>query len=247
MTMFQKSKDSLKNRDLRLADLDDNDELAGLKRWWAANGKALIIGVLVALVALGGWYGWGWYQNRQAAQAANSYVQIEQGIHSNNVTGGVVHLVDKLKNHYAGTPYAAAAALDMAAFDVHQKHYAKAAAQLDWVVNNANNAGIRNIARVRAARLLWTRNKPQAALKLLGHDHPHSFDALYAELAGDIHAAQGQRTAAYKAYQRALASLPPNIPRQPLQSKMSGVAPAQQSKATPAAARSTGHKASSSS
>lgn len=222
-----------------MAEFDDNDELARLRQWWASNGAALVIGALVGLLALGGWYGWHWYQNRQAAQAADIYAQIEHGIDTDNVTAGVVDVVGKLEAHYSGTPYAAGAALDIAAYYVKQKQYDKAGKQLDWALNNANNDGIRNIARVRKARVLWAQSKPKAALQLLNTQHPDSFDSLYAELAGDIHAAQGDRTAAYQSYQQALQSLPQDAPSQPLQTKMSNVAPASEAGATPPSSQST--------
>ncbi|MGB7756667.1 MAG: tetratricopeptide repeat protein [Salinisphaera sp.] len=209
-----------------MADYDNNEELASLARWWSKNGTAAIIGVLIGLLAIGGWYAWGWYSNRQDAQAADMYAQVQHGISTHNVTGGIDNIVEKLKNDYSGTPYAGAAALAMAGYYVGQSKLDKAAAELDWATKNADGKGIRQIATVRKARVLWAENKPDAALKLLNQDHPASFDSLYAELAGDIHAAQGDRQAAHAAYEKALAKLPPNAPKQMLQHKLKQNAPA---------------------
>lgn len=209
-----------------MADYDDNEELANLGRWWSRHGTAAIVGVLIGLLAIGGWYAWGWYSNRQDAQAADMYAKVEHGISTNNVTGGVEHIVDKLKDNYSRTPYAGAATLNMANYYVDQNKLDKAADELDWAMHNADGKGIRQIATVRKARGLWAQHKPDAALSLLDHDHPAAFDSLYAELAGDIHAAQGNRKAAHAAYKKALAGLPSDMPKQMLQHKLNANAPA---------------------
>lgn len=209
-----------------MAEHDNNEELANLTRWWSRNGTAAIIGVLIGLVAIGGWYAWGWYSNRQDARAADMYAQVQHGISTDNITSGVDNLVSTLESDYSGTPYAGAAALAMAGYYVDQNKLDKAESQLDWAMQNAAGKGIRQIATVRKARVLWARNKPDAALELLGQDHPASFDSLYAELTGDIQAAQGDRQAAHAAYKKALAKLPPDAPKQMLQQKLDQNAPA---------------------
>lgn len=209
-----------------MAEYDNNEELASLSRWWAKNGTAAIIGVLIGLLVIGGWYGWGWYSNRQDAQAADLYAQVQHGIATDNVTGGVDNIVEKLKNDYSRTPYAGAAALAMGGYYVDQNKLGKAEHELDWAMHNAKGKGIAQIATVRKARVLWAENKPDAALKLLNQDHPAAFDSLYAELAGDIHAAQGDRDAARAAYKKALAALPADASKQMLQQKLNANAPA---------------------
>lgn len=205
----------------------DNEEANRLKRWWDDNGTAMVIGVSIGLLVVIGWQGWQWYQDRQAAAAAELYPQVEQAIANDQIDNTAVGLVDRLKSDYAGTPYAANAALRLAAYYVERDDYAKAREQLNWVMNNAANEGVAHIARVRAARLAWTQGQPDEALRLLDAAHPPSFVPLYAEVAGDIHAAQGDREAAHAAYQRALSSLPPGMPRRELESKLAYTAPAE--------------------
>lgn len=210
----------------------DNDELNTLKQWWASNGTALVIGAVAGLAIVAGWQGWRWYTDSQATAAAHTYAQIRQQLGSGNVNDGVRKVVAQLKDDYAGTPYAADAALNLAAYQVKLDNYEGAAEQLDWVIENAPSDGIRHIARVRKARLLWSRGEADAALALLDTDHPDSFNAIYAETAGDIHAAQGDRAAARKAYQQALDSLPPDTPRKPLETKLADNAPLDEASAS---------------
>lgn len=204
----------------------DNDEMMRLRSWWHSNGTGAAAGVLIAVVVLVGWYGWGWYSNRQAAQAADMYAQVEQGVRTDNVTPGLVNVVKSLENDYSGTPYASAAAMRLAAYYVEQSKLDPASEHLDWAMKHASEPGMQQIARIRAARVLWSQNKPKAALDLLSAQHPPAFDALYRELAGDIQAAQGDRKTAYQSYQQAIKSLPQGAPSQSLEQKMTAVAPA---------------------
>lgn len=204
----------------------DNAEMTRLKQWWDGNGAAIVIGAVVGLAVIIGWQGWGWYKDRQATEAAGIYQQFEQGMASGKVNDAVRNTAQRLRDDFAGTPYAASAALRLAGYDVEQEDYDKAGEQLAWVMNNAANDGVKHIARVRGARLAWSQDKPDDALKMLDADHPPAFNTLYAEVRGDILAAQGDREGAYKAYQLALQSLPQNTPSRALESKLADNAPA---------------------
>lgn len=216
-----------------MAEFDDNAELTQFKQWWAGNGMSIVIGGLIGIVVIVGWQGWRWHSNNQSVAAANIYQQVDHGVASGQVNDTVIGVVEQLHDDYAGTPYAADASLRLAGYYVTQKAYDKAREQLQWVLDNGEREGVVNIARVRAARLAWTQNDAAGALELLSVDHPPSFNSLYAELAGDIHAAQGDRAEAYKSYQVALESLPPNVPRDALETKLADSAPTD-SAATPA-------------
>lgn len=203
----------------------DNEELAGAKRWWQNNAGPAIVGIVVGIVLIGGWYGYDWYQTRQSTQAAQLYADVAGGIQADNVTGGLINTVDRLQNDYAGTPYAAAGAMSLARYYIQAEDFDKARPRLAWAHDNANDPGMRAIAGVRAARAEWAQGNPDAALSLLDDEHPAAFDALYKELAGDIYMAQGNREKAYAAYQTALKGLPEEVARQPLAEKASNAAP----------------------
>ena len=203
-----------------MAEFDDNEELKSFRHWWSNNGTSAIIGVLVAILIVGGWYGWQWYTERQDTQAANLYSQVRYGIAEGKMTSGMKNVIEKLKNDYSRTPYAGAAALTLGAYQVDKGKLDEAMPELDWAMHNAQGEGIRQVATVRKARLLWSQGKNKEALKLLQQDHPAEFDSLYAELTGDIHAAEGQREAAHAAYEKALAALPSDVSKQVLEYKL---------------------------
>jgi predicted negative regulator of RcsB-dependent stress response len=75
-------------------------------------------------------------------------------------------------------------------------------------VQHAAEANDRALASLRLARVLLDQGKPEAALAALGKDVPAGLPAL-AELKGDIAQAQNQPDQARRAYQEAVAGLPP--------------------------------------
>ena len=212
-----------------MAEFDDNAQLTRFRQWWSANGTSILIGGLVGIVVIVGWQAWNWHAGNQAAEAASIYQQVDHGVATDQVNDTVVGVVSQLQQDYAGTPYAVDASLRLAGYYVAQQEYDKALELIQWVIDNGNNEGLRHVARVRAARLLWTQEQPDKALELLSVEHPASFDTLYAELAGDIHAAEGDREAAFKSYQVALETLPPDMPSDSLQTKRDDNAPADDS------------------
>ncbi len=77
---------------------------------------------------------------------------------------------------------------------------------LGWVVENASRAELRDVARIRSARLLLDQGEPDAALAMLAEVSTAAFTGIVEELRGDILIDGGQSEAAAKAYETALAS-----------------------------------------
>jgi predicted negative regulator of RcsB-dependent stress response len=64
---------------MAVLDLQEQEQLDTLKAWWKDNGTWMLGVVLVVVVAMGGWRGWQYYQNKQATEAATLYQQfVEQ-------------------------------------------------------------------------------------------------------------------------------------------------------------------------
>lgn len=217
---------------------NEDDELTQVLNWLKTNGPALAAGIALGLIIIVGWKWWNARIENRAHAAAQLYGSVIQQIESGNIDQQVRGQVAQLKQDYTGSPYAANAALRLAALAVEQRHYDKALGQLDWVIDNSESVPIRNLAQVRKARVLWTDGQTDAALQLLETKHPKSFDRLYAELIGDIHAALGQRADAHAAYQRAVGAADGSVGRV-LQRKLAQTAQTQASVASVAAVQGT--------
>src|SRR6266540_4385427 len=187
-------------------DLEEQEQLAELKAWWKEHGGTVILGATLALAAFGAWNGWMWYQRSQAARANDLKVIRD--------TAGAI-----LEN-FPRTAYAPLAALVSAKVQFQAGDPKTARAQLEWVVEHANNDQIRSIATLRLASVLLDDKEPDAALKVLEvRPHP-GFEALYAMQRGDILAWQKKRAEARAAYQAALEKAQPGAVRETLRLKL---------------------------
>lgn len=182
---------------------NENDELSKVLGWLKTNGPALATGLVLGIVIIVGWRWWNAHLESRAQAAAQLYDSFVQQIESADVNAQAVAYATELKQEYGGSPYAANAAFRLAAQAVADEQYDKALTQLDWVIDNTDSVPTRSLARVRKARVLWAAGQTDAALQLLEAKHAQSFDRLYAELAGDIHAARGEQADAHAAYRRA--------------------------------------------
>ncbi|HEX7380613.1 MAG TPA: tetratricopeptide repeat protein [Nevskiaceae bacterium] len=201
----------------------DSEELEALRHWWSENWKTLVAGVVIGLIGVGVWQGWTRYQAAHRMAAANLYADFQHAL-TQDKGAGAPAVAQKLTADYGGTPYASVASLKLAQEDVSKSQYAAAAERLQWVADHGDDAGLRSVARLRLAAVLWQEGKDMDALAKLAHP-PKNFTGLYAELRGDIQASRGDKAAARSAYEEALAALPQDsAERTTVQAKLSGIA-----------------------
>ncbi len=184
-------------------DLEQQEQFEAIKSWWAQYGKLAIVTVIGGLLVVGGIRGWHYYRNSQAASAVALFSQL-QGAERASDHKKVRDIAAQMIEHYGSTEYAAIAALAAAKSDFDTGDLTAAKARLQWAMENAKEDELRDVARLRLARVLIDEKKPDEALKLLEAKHGDSFTGLYADVKGDVLLAQGKRQEARAAYQVAL-------------------------------------------
>lgn len=186
-------------------DLEEQEQLDELKAWWKRHGN-LVMGVAsAALLAFAGFQGWKVYQHRQSVEASAQYGALTQ-LDSRDVKG-IRSASAQLMDKYAGTPYAARAALLAAKVNYAANDVKSAQAQIEWVTSHAKEDSLRAIAQLQLAALQFDEKQYDAALKTLSDKHDAGFDGLFADLKGDILAALGKKTEARAAYAESLTHL----------------------------------------
>ena len=75
---------------------------------------------------------------------------------------------------------------------------------MPWVADNAKDAGLRDIARLRLASVMLDEKAYDDALKALDAEHGAAFDALFLAARGDVLVAQDKKDEARSAYKAAL-------------------------------------------
>ncbi|MGF1613778.1 MAG: YfgM family protein [Gammaproteobacteria bacterium] len=187
----------------------DTEQLETLKRWWKANGRAVLAGLALGIAGVVGWSYWRSYTAMQAEQASQRYDQLMALLEAQDYAQ-TEHHGRRLVEDFPNSGYAGLATLVLAeaAFQASNAELAKT--HLRWAIEqHADGLQTARIARLRLARLLLHEQAYGEALALLDGIDPGGFMAAYEEVKGDIRAAQGDRQNARVAYEKALAGLPP--------------------------------------
>jgi len=187
--------------------LTEQEQIQQLKTWLKQYGPTVILGIFLAFMMTTGWRYWQNYQTKILVHASNVYDEMLVLRAQNNTSGALVQ-AQKLLTHYPKTPYADMAALLVARNAVLKKEYPEAMTQLTWVIDHGHHAMLRDIARIRMARILITEQKADEALDLLEKVDSKSYTGLVDEVRGDAYLAKQDSVAARKAYQLALQELP---------------------------------------
>jgi len=184
-------------------DLQEQEQIDELKAWWKEYGNLVILGAVAFALAIAAFQGWRYYRHSQVLAAVVLYEQLEQADRAADHKK-VREIAGQITAKYGSTPYGAFAALSAARVSFESGDLADAKSQLTWVLENAPQDEIKDIARLRLAGVLLDEKNYAEALKLVEAKPAEPITALYADLKGDILHAQGKGAEARAAYQLAL-------------------------------------------
>lgn len=183
-----------------------DDQLTNLKIWWKQYGTALIAGVAIGGLLLGGGNYWKQDKTKRAEAASLLYESLVADLQQGK-PDTLTATATKLMQDYEATPYAGKAALLLARARFDAKDMAGTRQHLEWAMQNATEVSVQHSARLRLGRLLLDQGDAEAALALVKIKETDGFVSEYEELKGDALLAKGDRQAARRAYQAALAAL----------------------------------------
>ena len=184
-------------------DLEEQEQLDELKTWWKMYGN-LVTGILVAVaLAAAAWQGWNWWQRQQSIQASAVFSNLQMAAAQKDAKRAR-ELAGELIDKYSSTAYAGMGALLAARTQVDAGDARNARVQLAWAAENARDTGLRELARLRLAAVLLDDKAYDEALKQLAAEPAAPFAPRFAELRGDVFAAQGKSAEARDAYDAAL-------------------------------------------
>lgn len=183
----------------------EQEELEALKKWWQENGRAVAIGLILGL---GGVFGWTTWQARVEANAEQTSLVYQSMVDMAAASDHAEALVrvEQIIADQPSSEYAGLAGLMGAKSAMALGRPDEARRLLDWVIANAGREEIRDVARIRSARLLLAEDKGEAALQVLAAINTPTLEAAVEELRGDVFVAAGKRDDAAKAYTLALAN-----------------------------------------
>lgn len=193
----------------------EQEQLEAVKSWWARYGTLVMVVLIACLLTVAAFQGWRYYRHHQSLSAATLYEQMAQAERLSEHKK-VRDIAAQITDKYARTPYAAMAALSAARAAFETGDLAAAKAQLQWVIDNAREEEVREVARLRLAGVLLDEKKYDEALTLVKGTNSAAFAALHADMRGDILLAQGKRGEARAAYRQALEKSDVKSPYRPM-------------------------------
>lgn len=185
----------------------EQEQIALLKKWLKTYAPPILLGIIIAL-GLG--FGWRYWQNTktQATEAASvAYVNMV-GAAMDHLDSEASLIANALIAKYGNTPYAQFASLFLAKQAAENGAYDEASKRLHWVMDNADQVSIKQIARIRLAQVDIAEQKPQDALSLLDTIDDPAYLGMIEETKGDAYLALKQTAKAKAAYTAAEKALP---------------------------------------
>ena len=183
----------------------EEEQVEAIKKWWNENGKSIITGIIIGVIAI---FGWRSYENHTATQAKAASILYEQLLVASrkNDPNNIRSIANNIIADYKSSTYAIFSKLMLAKLESESGDLENAEVYLYSILDNASRDEFKHITRLRLIRVLIANNKLESAEKLLTKVKQNQFSAHYEELRGDIFAKQGNVKGAVKAYQKAIAN-----------------------------------------
>lgn len=184
--------------------LTDQQQAARVRGWVREYAPSAILAVAIGIGGYFGYTQWQVRQDRQAAEASELYEDFRAAIESDDRDFAGT-LLESLVAEYEGSGYADHARLLMAKEYVDTTQPSLAEQELQAVIETTSNGDLRQLARLRLARVYLYMDRPDDGLEALNTDvHSPAWLQLTEDMRGDLHQALGQTEAARAAYQAAL-------------------------------------------
>jgi predicted negative regulator of RcsB-dependent stress response len=204
MSLGKRTKKELK---MAAYDLEEQEQIAQLKAWWAQYGNLIVTILLVLAVGFTGWRGWDWYRNTGAAEASALYFDLERAAAADDAAQ-VRKIAGEMIEKHGNTVQAQLGALLSAGMQFRKNvPENNARLQLEWAAEKGKDAGLRDLARLRLATVLLEQGEIEGALARLQPVPENSLRARFEDLRGDALASQGKVAEARLAWQAAVGAL----------------------------------------
>ena len=175
---------------------NENDQVEAVKRFFAENGKALAVGVILGVGALIGWRYWNSHQVDSARSASLAYQNAVTAVSEGKPDS--IPAAEKFAAENKNT-YGALASLELAQQFVDKNELEKAAAQLQQGLADTSDENLKAVINLRLARV-------QVQLKPLDPIKGEGWAAIVADLRGEALLSKGDKQGARSAWEAGVKS-----------------------------------------
>lgn len=178
---------------------NENDQVEAVKRFFAENGKALVVGVVLGIGALVGWRYWNSHQADSVMASSLEYQNVTSAIRADQPA--TLSAAAKFAADTQNT-YGALASLELAQKYVDNNDLVKAADQLQQGLSNTSDANLQALINMRLARIQIQQKQTDAALKTLDGIKGEGWVAIVADLRGEALLSKGDKQGARDAWSK---------------------------------------------
>lgn len=184
--------------------LTDQQQAARVRGWVREYAPAAIVAVVIGFGGYFGYTQWQAQKERRAAEASDLYEEFRGALDEND-QDSANDLLARMASDFEGSAYVDHARLLMAKEYVDTIRPSMAEEELQSVIATTDNGDLRQLARLRLARVYLYMDRPEDGLTALeGEAHSSSWERLTEDMRGDLHQALGQIEEARTAYRAAL-------------------------------------------
>nr|WP_246880204.1 YfgM family protein [Pantoea ananatis] len=191
-----------------------------MRRFFANNGKALAVGVVIGIAALGGWRYWSSHQQDSAKTISAEYQKVTRTMQAGKPE--TLEAVNTFASENSNT-YGALAALDLAKQYVDSNQLDKAATLLQNGLKDTKDANLQAVINLRLARIQLQQNQADAALKTLDSVKGDGWTAIVADIRGEALLSTGDKQGARDAWSKGVESDASPALKQMMQMKMNNL------------------------
>lgn len=199
---------------------NENEQVDALRRFFANNGKALAVGVIIGIGALAGWRYWAGHQVSNSAEISANYQKVTQAMQGDRPQ--TLEAVAKFASENNNT-YGALAALDLAKQYVDQQQLDQAATHLQTGLKATKDENLQAVLNLRLARVQLQQKQAEAALKTLDAVKGEGWSAIIADIRGEALLSKGDKQGARDAWSKGIASDASPALKQMMQMKMNNL------------------------
>jgi predicted negative regulator of RcsB-dependent stress response len=183
--------------------MTEEEQLEIIKKWWNKHNSKITTSLAVLLLCFSAYKYWSWHQEKVVIQASNNYEHMMLASADKN-DKDIEAYANALIKEYGKTVYADGARLLLAKQQVKHNNYKAAGATLEKVMTDSKIPALKQVARIRVARLLAAEKSYDSALTTLNSINDQAYMSLINELKGDIFVALGRYQEAILSYKDAI-------------------------------------------
>ena len=182
---------------------NESDQIDAIKRFFANNGVALIVGLVIGIGGVFGWNYWQSHKTNVLQESAQKYENVSAQLHSGSAQG-----IEAAQKFAAETNdiYSAMMGLELAQISVDKGDLANAQKALTDALAKATSVDMKDLINFRLARVQLAQDNADGALASVANIQGKSWQAAAQDVRGDALLHKGDKAGAKAAYTQGLES-----------------------------------------